>query len=94
MKTRTERRRWSASDVRAMCIRYGRYTNGTCGEYDKMLDFVANNEPTITNIEIVAEDIVRHSEMDKYGILDFDELVDVVMFDIANDCITYSFQRA
>lgn len=87
-----EEKRWSAASVRQMCINHGRYTRGDNEDYSSMLDFVRENEPTIENIQRVAKDIVKHSDMDCYG-LDFDECVEGIMFDIANDAITYSFTR-
>ena len=92
MKNFRETKRWSASSVRNMCIKLDRYTRGDCAAYSKMLDFVANNEPTLENMQRVAEDIIEHSDMSCYG-LSFDELVEGVMFDLANDAITYSFER-
>ena len=87
-----ETKRWDASKVRSMCIKYDRYTRGDCAAYNKMLAFVDSNEPTLENMQRVAEDIVEHSDMDSYG-LGFDELVEGVMFDLANDAITYFFER-
>ena len=87
-----EEKRWSASSVRSMCIKNDRYTRGDCAAYEKMLDFVNKNEPTLENIERVAADIVNHSDLSSYG-LSFDECVEAIMFDLANDAITYSFTR-
>lgn len=87
-----ENRGWSATKMMSMCIKNDRYTMGTVREYEEMLDFVSENEPTLENIEKVAINIVEHSDMRRYG-LDFEELVEAVMFDIANDAITYSFTR-
>lgn len=93
MANYTERKTWSASAVRSMCIRMERYTRGDCEAYSKMLEFVDTHEPTIENIEQVAWDIVRHSDMTAYGMED-EECVEGIMFDLANDCIIYSFERA
>ena len=87
-----EEKRWSASSVRSMCIKNDRYTRGDCAAYEKMLDFVNENEPTLENIEKVAIDIVEHSDLSSYG-LSFEENVEAIMFDLANDAITYSFTR-
>jgi hypothetical protein len=87
-----EDKRWSSSSVRSMCIKRDRYTRGDCAAYEKMLDFVSNNEPTLENIEKVAADIVEHSDLSSYG-MSFEENVEAIMFDLANDAITYSFAR-
>ena len=87
-----EEKRWSADSVRSMCIKHDRYTRGDNEAYSSMLDFVRENEPTIENMQRVAEDIVEHSDMSCYG-LSFDECVEGIMFDLANDAITYSFSR-
>lgn len=87
-----EEKRWSTDSVRSMCIKHERYTCGDNEAYSKMLDFVSENEPTLENIEKVAADIVEHSDMSCYG-LSFEECVEGIMFDLANDAITYSFTR-
>ena len=92
MLTFKERRTWSADRIRTMCINHMRYTRGDNEDYSRMLDFVRENEPTIENIQRVAADIVKHSDMDCYG-LDFDECVEGIMFDIANEAVIYGFER-
>lgn len=87
-----EEKRWSTESVRSMCIKNDRYTCGDCEEYQRMLNFVRDNEPTLENIEKVAEDIVNHSDLSSYG-QTFDENVRSIMFELANDAITYSFAR-
>lgn len=61
----TEEKIWSARNVREACIKHNLYTEGSCREYDKMLDFVRENDFTPMNLFLVAEDICNHSEGQK-----------------------------
>lgn len=54
----------TASDVRAMCIRYDFYTCGDNEDYSKMLDKCNTDEATPELIEELACDIVNHSDVD------------------------------
>lgn len=58
----TTTRHWSMEDVRSACVRNKFYTQGTCEQYDAMLDYVDGAEPTPENIYIVAKNICEHSE--------------------------------
>ena len=61
---------WSALGIRDMCVRNGWYTSGDNAAYEKMLDFVTENEPTTLNIYKVANDIFNHSERNVFVIDD------------------------
>ena len=85
------RKEWSMRKVRQMCVNHRYYTCGDCEDYDRMLMFVINNEPTTENIYKVAKDIVEHSDMDKYD-CDKLELIEAVMFDIDRECATTHYE--
>ncbi len=55
--------KWTSYDVMNWCIENKMYTCGDCRQYDRMLDFVRNNEPTARNVELVAIDIISHSDI-------------------------------
>ena len=74
----TEEKIWSADDVRTVCIKHDLYTKGNCREYDKMLNFVEDNEVSLKNLLMVAEDICKHSE---------DQTVENVMFLLNKDAV-------
>jgi len=87
---RIERRDWFSHDIRKMCIKNDYYTGGTIKDYEALLRFVDEHEPTVDNIESVAYDIVRHSDLSRYNQTE-EENVDSVMFEIAEHavCLTY-----
>lgn len=60
------KRVWKASDVRDLCIKYNYYTRGECNEYINLLD-IMYQEPTPERVVEVAEDIVDHSDLSRYG---------------------------
>lgn len=76
----TKEVRWSAYDIRSMCIKNNWYTAGDNRAYSEMLDFVDQNEPTTANIYMVAEDISEHSNTE-------DNYIDVIMFVISNEVV-------
>lgn len=58
-----ENRRWSTTDVHAMCIRESLYTEGDNEDYRKMLSIVRYSPfPTLDDIYRVADDIYRHTK--------------------------------
>lgn len=76
--------RWTASSVRAACIRNDLYGNGSNIDYAAMLaevDKIAT--PSDIGIWSIAKDIAEHSE---------DQTVTNVMFILANEAITYTFE--
>lgn len=85
-----ERRTWSADRVRSMCIRNDYYTKGCNDEYCDMLATVDSVSPTTDNIYMIALDISKHSEMERYGYKWNDaEAIEGIMFNLVNDC-TYT----
>ena len=84
----TETRSWFARDIRSLCIRNDYYTNGTVKEYEELLEFVDENEPTTENIYQAAYNIVEHSNLERYGQTDRQN-IESVMFEIANECYTH-----
>ena len=70
--------KWSSIEVMNLCIRRNWYTHGDCEEYERMLRFVREHEPTDENLRKVAIDIAIHSGLDFYD----DEIVDLVEADI------------
>lgn len=56
------REHWDFDFVRRLCIAENWYTSGTNEQYTKMLSFVDDNEPTMENLILVADDIYLHSE--------------------------------
>lgn len=86
-----EAKKWNADRVRSMCIRNDYYTKGNNAEYADMLETVDTVEPTTDNIMLVAMDISKHSEMERYGYRWNDaEAIEGIMFNLANDCV-YTF---
>lgn len=55
--------KWTSYDVMNWCIENNMYTHGDCRAYDRMLDFVRNNDPTEKTVELVAIDIISHSSI-------------------------------
>lgn len=74
-----EKRIWHPGDVRMFCIRNEYYCGGCNEEYDRMLTFVRDNEPTVENIYKVAADIAEHSDIEDA------EEIRGIMFGLAND---------
>ena len=68
MKTRiVERRFWTTSDIRKVCIDNDLYTSGTNEEYEKMFKLAESLEPFAENLYLVAKDIEKHSEGQTVG---------------------------
>lgn len=86
-----ETRSWDSCRVRNMCIKNNYYTRGDCEAYGKMLEFVDKNRPTTSTIYDVACDIVKHSDLDKYN-CDEKELIQAVMYDLANTVVKSHFE--
>lgn len=57
-----ETRRWTAADVREICIENNLYTKGTSAEYDNMLNDVNRLYPGNDAIYKIANDILAHSD--------------------------------
>lgn len=58
----TEEKVIDANSVRMCCIKHKLYTKGTCVDYKFMLNFVANQEYSLKNLFMIANDINEHSE--------------------------------
>lgn len=57
-----ETRHWNLHDLRSACISNHFYTCGTNEEYERLLLSLEELEPTLENMQKVAEDILEHSE--------------------------------
>ena len=86
--------RWTASDIRSMCVRQNLYTMGDCEAYDKMLSFVRDTNPTMENMVVVANDILEHSDVEKrcrmYGV-DESGVFENILFEIGK-CVTHFYE--
>ena len=79
-----EIRMWG--DVRTFCINHNYYTRGDNRAYQTMLDYVYDNKPTTEAIEIVARDILKHSD-------DPENTVTNVMFQLFREAVTVFFEE-
>lgn len=77
-----EEKRWSMESVMECCIRHELYTGGDTKAYTKMLQKVANSEPTILDLYEVAKDIEEHSE---------DQTIESVMFLLNRVAVTTTY---
>lgn len=85
-------RTWSFDSVRGCCITNDYYTNGSSHDYEEMLDFVHENEPTKENIYAVALDIAVHSNLEaRYGCTT-EEAIEAVLFELYDRAITTTIQ--
>jgi len=85
-------KRWSASDIRGLCVEKNWYTCGDCSAYEEMLGFVYNNEPTKENIFKVAVDIFNHSDVATIQACcgySEKELLTSILFEIERKTYTY-----
>ena len=76
---------WSGAEIRLMCIRKNYFTCGDSDAYNKMLKYVDEVPPTVTNIYMVANCIYRYSdteELMRQTGLDKNELLGSIMFEI------------
>lgn len=76
--------KWTPYDMRNYCINRNFYTRGDNEAYSSMLDFVRENDPTYKNVELVAIDIISHS--DRYSIFSEGD-VDFIANEIWNDVV-------
>ena len=83
---------WSGAEIRLMCIRKNYFTCGDSDAYNKMLKYVDEVPPTVSNIYIVAECIFRYSDSEElmrlYG-CDKNELLGSIMFEIRDTVHTF-----
>lgn len=59
-----EHAEWTAEEIRNFCLEEGYYSEGKVREYEEMLNFVDQNEPTPENIYKVAKNILEHSDQE------------------------------
>ena len=85
-----ETKSWHPERVQQCCIENDWYTRGTNAEYEKMLDFVRDSKPTISNIFTVAKDIYSHSDFDSRYDAE-DEVIEAIMFHLNCDAIVTSY---
>lgn len=75
--------------VRSLCIKKRYYTRGTVKEYDNLLLDLCKGEADIEKIEIIANDIFEHSDIESikhlYG-CDDNEVIENIAFELINDC--------
>ena len=76
---------WTVYDIRKMCIQNEFYTCGTNKQYEKLMNFVSDHEPTMEAIEWVAKDIIDHSSFE------YDYPITSMMFHVVNDCVKFFF---
>lgn len=85
-----ETKSWHPERVQQCCIENQWYTRGTNAEYEKMLDFVRDSKPTISNVFTVAKDIYSHSDFDSRYDAE-DEVIEAIMFHLNCDAIVTSY---
>lgn len=85
-----ETKSWHPERVQQCCIENGWYTRGTNAEYEKMLDYVRESKPTISNVFTVAKDIYSHSDFDSRYDAE-DEVIEAIMFHLNCDAIVTSY---
>lgn len=78
-----EFKKWSADDVRAVCVNNDLYTCGTGEDYNHMLSWVERLYPDTENIHFIAEDICKHSK---------EQTVSNIMFLLANKAVTTFYE--
>lgn len=81
-------RRTSSDLIRSMCINHEYYTRGDIKAYQQLLSLADNNECDDELIQIMAEDIYRHSDIEKfmevYGCKE-EEIVNNILFNILTE---------
>ena len=58
----TEINRITADSVRSCCIKHSLYTNGSCRDYDFMLNYADTQDYSLEMLYDLAEDICKHSD--------------------------------
>ena len=79
----TEKKVWTASDVRSACIRNSLYTRGDNEDYGHMLDWVSRLYPNTENLYFIAEDIQKHSK---------GQTVSNIMYILANEVVKTCYE--
>ena len=81
-----ERAEWIAEEIRNFCLEEGYYSEGKVREYEEMLNFVDQNEPTPMNIYRVARNILDHSDEEH------ERPVECLMLDISVDLVNRFYE--
>lgn len=84
-----EVRYWSFVLVKSFCRRNAFYTCGDVSDFDEMISFVKEHEPTTENLFIVARNIMEHSDAETnayYAVSDI-----MVLLDRETVCLDYLF---
>ncbi|MDD2958527.1 MAG: hypothetical protein PHR92_08360, partial [Lachnospiraceae bacterium] len=71
----------SATELRSLCIQERYYTSGCCADYEHMFELAVKENISDHDIQLIAEDIKRHSKTD--------DSVAVIMTRILNVCYFY-----
>lgn len=85
-----EIKEWHPESVRQCCIDNKWYTCGTNEEYSRMLDYVRDSKPILSNLFTVAKDIFDHSDWDDQLGYE-DEIIESIMFKLNEDTIFTSY---
>ena len=84
----TVERRTNSDMIRTMCINHQYYTRGDIKAYDRLLSLANNNECDDELVQLMAEDIYRHSdierEMEIYGAKE-EEIAQSIIFNILTE---------
>lgn len=85
-----EKKSWLPERVRQCCIDNQWYTRGTVGDYSRMLDYVRDSKPILSNIFKVAKDIFDHSNWDDQMGYE-DEIIESIMFKLNDNAVVTSY---
>ena len=81
-------RRTNSDLIRNMCINHEYYTRGDIKAYDRLLSLANNNECDDELVQLMAEDIYRHSdiehEMEVYGCKE-EEIAQSIIYNILTE---------
>lgn len=91
-----EARMIHSDKVRSLCIKESYYTRGTCTEYMHLLNDLCDKEVTMDDLEEIAEDIMKHSDIervcDQYGCIE-DDVFENILFELINECCVAIVER-
>jgi hypothetical protein len=77
---------WIAEEIRNFCLEEGYYSEGKVRDYEEMLNFVDQNEPTTENIYKVAKNILAHSDQEHQRAIEY------LMRDISVDLVSRYYE--
>lgn len=86
----TETRKMTASSLRNLCIEKDWYSRGDNAEYSVLLTNAEECEMTTTQLAIMAEDIIEHSNPKRFEDCEANGIkpIEYVMFELASICFT------